>query len=290
MDKKGFISLEMIVLLILIILAIGIIQGYFQSSSEKLSNELFEGNLEKISIETCDNLINNPGIPNNWNTLKNKANIIVGLAILNEDNKTIPNSVSYEKFLAIGEDYNYLINEKLFKNQIKSSLTLRPFNENLEQKTWVSSVNNDNVFSVNRIVTCDFFKKYAINKFVNDGSCNNYHIGEHSCNYFKIFKSYLKTTDYYLLFDENSYKDVYYSLDSTLIPSIPKKVTTDKIRLNEAIESKLLFSEDGIIFIHTNKEDVKAVVVGVPKDFDKKYLKYDYFISSECKLTLKTSY
>ena len=94
----------------------------------------------------------------------------------------------------------------------------------------------------------------------------------------------------YLLFDENSYNDVYYSLDTTLIPSISKKVTNDVIKLNNEIESKLIFSEDGIVFVHTNKKDVKAVLVGVPKDFDKKYLKYDYFISNQCEFTLKTSY
>lgn len=290
MDEKGFSSVEIFVVLILLLLAIGVILEFTQKSSETLSTAISEGNLEKITTETCDNLINNPGSPKNWNELRQKENVIVGLAILNEDNKTIPNSISFEKFLAVGEDYNKLINENIFKNQVKSSISLTAFNENIEQKTWGSSVTSENIFSINRIVTCDFYKKFSINSFQNNGKCNQYHIGEHSCNYFKIFKSYLKTTDYYLLFDENSYNDVYYSLDTTLIPSISKKVTNDVIKLNNEIENKLIFSEDGIIFVHTNKEDVKAVLVGVPKDFDKKYLKYEYFISNQCEFTLKTSY
>ena len=84
MDDKGFSSVEILVVLILLLLAIGIILEFTQESSEKLSTVVSEGNLEKITTETCDNLINNPGSPKNWNELRQKENIIVGLAILNE--------------------------------------------------------------------------------------------------------------------------------------------------------------------------------------------------------------
>ncbi len=120
MDERGFSSVEILVVLILLLLAIGVILEFTQESSEKLSTAISEGNLEKITTEACDNLINNPGNPKNWNELRQKEKVIAGLAILNEDNKTIPNSVSFEKFLAIGEDYNKLINENIFKNQVKS--------------------------------------------------------------------------------------------------------------------------------------------------------------------------
>lgn len=45
-----------------------------------------------------------------------------------------------------------------------------------------------------------------------------------------------------------------------------------------------------IVFVHFDKKNVKAVLVSVPKNFDKSKLKYDYFITNDCKLILKAWY
>ena len=70
MDERGFSSVEILVVLILLLLAIGVILEFTQESSEKLSTAISEGNLEKITKEACDNLINNLGNSKNWAELR----------------------------------------------------------------------------------------------------------------------------------------------------------------------------------------------------------------------------
>ena len=45
-----------------------------------------------------------------------------------------------------------------------------------------------------------------------------------------------------------------------------------------------------IVFVHLDKAKTKAVIVSVPKNFDKDKLNYDYFITNECNLILKAWY
>lgn len=288
MDDKGIMSSEIMILLVVIVLIIGIIANFTEKNTYKLNEKISSENIGKFSIELCDNLINNPGTPKNWDSLSNKNNIIPGLSIVNENNATIVNSVSYEKLIALSNDYDQLMNKKLLNDKYKSSITLTPLSGEIENIR-IGDDNLENPVTVNRIVSCDFFKKYTIGKFEKGGPCNEYHITPHSCNHFKIFKSWLKKTDYYLLFEKNSYKDCYWTIDSTLIPGLPKLVDDEKIYLNPKIEEKTLLSKDGVIFIHIKQENPKAVIVGVPKDFDKNRLSYDYFVEKQCNFKLQIS-
>lgn len=283
MDNKGIISSEVIIILILILLILGIIVNFTERTENELTEVVSSENNEKIAIEFCDNLINTPGSPNNWNTLKHKNNAIAGLAIIDENNHTIPNSVSYEKFMALKENYKKLMDN----NHFKSSITLKPLTGSIPEITIGDNLKNP--VTVNRIISCDFFKKYVVNSFEDNMKCNDHHLTPHSCNHFKVFKSWLKKTDYYILFEKNSYKDTYYKIDSTKIPGFSKVAESDKIYLNPKIEEKLLLDKEGIIFIHINKLNPKAVLIGIPKDFDKEKLNYDYFVKTECNFMVQTS-
>lgn len=255
-------SSDTIVLLILIVLIIGVIATLNEKNTQVISSKITDENLEKRAIELCDNLINNPGTPKNWHKLANKNNVVPGLAIVDENNNTVVNSVDYEKLIAY---------DKVIENNIK--ISLKPLTGTVEEIT-IGNNNLDSYITVNRLVICDFLKKYSIGSFKEDG--------ESSSNHFKVFISNLKKTDYYLLFDENSYKDYFWSIESTQVPGIKKQATSDKIYLNNLINEKIILKSDGIIFIDINHKNPKAVVVGVPKDFDKNKLNYDYFVSKEC--------
>ena len=286
MDNKGIMSSEIIILLIIIVLIIGIIASFTERSSNKVNEKISSENIEKKAIEFCDNLINNPGTPVNWQELKNKNNIIVGLSLIDENNQSVVNSVDYSKLMALSADYDKLITKNVFNDQYKSSITLSPLTGSVPIIELGDS-DLENPTTVNRLVTCDFFKKYTLNSFKKDGECNHYHITTHSCNHFKVYKSWLKKMDYYLLFEPNSYNNYTWSMDSTEIPDIPKKASDDKIYLNDEIEGKILLSNNGIMFVHINQENPKAVIVAVPKDFDKSKLCYDYFVPTECNLKVQ---
>lgn len=286
MDRKGMISGEIIVLLILIVLMIGIIANFTERTSYKITDKTANENLEKQASEFADNLINNPGTPNNWNELKNKNNVIPGLGILNENEATVVNSVDYIKLIALKSDYKNLITKQVFNNDFKSSLTLTPLTGSVGEIT-LGEDNLENPATVNRLVKCNFLKKYTIGSFEKNGPCNSHHITTHSCNHFKLFTSYLKKMDYYLLFEKNSYNNYYWTIESTEIPGIPKIANTEKIYLNNIIKQKILLNNNGVIFVHINQENPKAVLVSVPKEFDKSKLNYDYFVSTECNLKVQ---
>lgn len=286
MDNKGIMSGEIIVLLILIVLIIGVTANFTERNSNRIAEKISDENMEKRAAEFCDGLIKNPGTPKNWNELRNKNSIMPGLAITDENNASIVNSVDYDKLMALKGNYKKIIDENVFDNGFKSAITLAPL-AGTADKVSVGDEDLENPATANRIVMCNFLNKYAIGKFEKNGPCNYYHLTAHSCNHFKIYTSYLEKADYYLLFEKDSWENYSWSIGSTQIPGLSKQATADSIYLNDIIKGKIILKSDGIIFVHINQENPKAVIVAVPKDFDKNKLNYDYFVPTECSLKVQ---
>lgn len=287
LDNHGNFTLEILVVAIIILLILGVLAIAIELSTEKISKSVESNNIEKTITETCDYLINNPGIPKNWDDYKSK---IIGLAIITEDDNVIPNSVSYFKLVELGRDYERLVTKKLFDDKFKSSMELIPLKTSLSSVKIGSSDESGNVYSVNRLVKCEFFKKYVVDDFSKEGKCNhNHNKKDYSCNYLKLFKKNLKNFDYYLLIDDSEKNNVEYSIDTTHYKEYNgEKITNTKIYLNNKFNSLFEGEETtSIIFVHLNKKNVKAVLVAVPKDFDKNKLKYDYFIMQPCNFVIK---
>ena len=122
MDNKGNFTLEIVVVGIVILLILGITSLASEISQEKISKNVENSNIEKTINEVVDTLINDPGTPINWEDFKPKR---VGLAIINVDEKVIPNSVSYFKLLELGRDYDKLVKRKIFDNKFSSSMEVQ---------------------------------------------------------------------------------------------------------------------------------------------------------------------
>ena len=281
-------AIELGIVLVLILLISGAILISVENTTDKILNAEEKENMEALASEAVDNLINNPGVPDNWHEIKKGT---PGLAVVSEDGEIIPNSVSYQKFMALADNYKKLIYENLFNSKIKTSMEMIP------QKSSISSVkigSNDesgNVFSVNRLVKCDFYRKYVMNDFQNHGKCNHNHDQDsHSCSYFKIFKGNLKSSNYYLLIDGSETDDLKYMVDTTRVVKgrYFESCISDCIYLND----KISFYDDdsAVVFIHFDKPKAKAVLVSVPKDFDREKMEYDYFKINECEFVLKGWY
>ena len=266
----------------------GVVLSSVEDTSQKIIRTQEINNMEKLTSEILDNLINNPGVPENWNEYDRGT---PGLAIVNEEGQTVPNSVSYAKFIALGKNYDKMVYENLFNSKIKSSIELNP------QKSSISSVKigdieeGNGIFSVNRLVKCDFYKSYVIKDFQNEGKCERHHSQkDHSCNYFKVFPGNFKKSDYYLLVDDNEEYDLNYIVDTTRVVKERywEKVGSKEVYLND----KIFFYDDdsAVAFVHLDKPHPKAVIICVPKDFDKSFLDYDYFRTNECELRLTAWY
>lgn len=288
MDNKGNFTLEIVVAGMILLLILGIISLATEVSQEKISKSVESNNIEKTISEIADSLINDPGKPIIWEDYKPSR---IGLAIINEDENVIPNSVSYFKLLELGRDYDNYVTKRIFNNKFQSSMELIPYETSISSvKIGSNDIDSNNVYSVNRVVKCDFFKKYVICDFLNDGKCNhNHNQKDHSCNYFKIFKGNLKKTDYYLLLNNSEVPESKYSIDTTHFKNYKYKSTSNtKIYLNNELKELFEGNESSsIVFIHFDKKDTKAVLVGVPKDFDKSKLNYNYFTTQKCDFIIK---
>ena len=283
MDNRGNMMIEVGIILILVLLISGIVLTSFENTTEKIVKVEEKENIETLVCEVVDNLINNPGIPDNW---FESGKGIVGLAIVNEGGETIPNSISYSKFIALGKNYKKLVDEKLFNSKIRTSMEIIPEESSISSVKIGSTEDANEVFCVNRLVKCDFYKRYVLKDFGIEGKCNHKHDqSSHSCNYFKIFKGNVEKSDYYLLVDD----DVKYIVDTTrVVKERYWQHASDVIYLNNEIS---FYDDDSaVVFIHFNQPNAKALLVSVPKTFDKNNLEYDYFKTNECVFILKAWY
>ena len=279
--------IEIGIILIIILVIFGVVLTSIEDSTEKAIKATEINNMEKLISEVIDNLINNPGIPDDWN---DKGRGTPGLAIISDGGQVVPNSVSFSKLVALGKNYDEMVYEKMFTSKIHTSMELLPKESSISSVKIGEWEDGDNIFSLTRLVKCDFYKNYVIKDFENGGKCNKHHSqDECSCNYFKIFKGNLKKSDYYLLIDEDE-DDLSYIVDTTRIVKDRywETATSDEIYLNNEIE----FYDDtsAVVFVHLDEPHARAVLVSVPKNFDENFLEYDYFRTNDCDFVIKAWY
>ena len=288
MDNRGNLVIEIAIVLIITLMISGIVLNYSELLTNRAITSAESENTEILISEMADNLVNNPGVPDNW---EKYGRGMPGLAIINEEGKTISNSISFSKFIALKNNYKNLVDKKLFSSKIKTSMELVPQESSISSVKIGDSNEKGDIFSANRLVKCDFYKKFVIKDFQYEGKCNHKHSQDrHSCNYFKIFPVNLKKSDYYLLIDPEQSKDLKYIIDTTRVVKQRywQNPGSDKIYLND----KISFYDDSsaVVFIHFNKPHVKAVLVSVPKNFKMHDLNYDYFRENTCNFILKAWY
>ena len=287
MDNRGNMAIEVGIVLIVILLICGFVVNFSEMLTQKSLKASETENAEILIMEVIDNLINNPGVPENWEKHEKGT---PGLAIINEHGEVIPNSVSYVKFTVLGKNYKKLVERKLFKSKVKTSMELIPQESSISSVKIGDKNEAGDIFSVNRLVKCDFYKRYVIKDMQYGGKCNHKHSQDKcSCNYFKIFPGNLRKSNYYLLIDDNE-KDISYMVDTTRIAKARdwQNPISYRILLNDEIS----FYDDSsaVVFVHLDKPHAKAVLVSVPKNFDRDKLKYDYFRTNDCNLILKAWY
>lgn len=288
MDNRGNIVVEIAIVLIVILMISGIVLNMSENITNKAVTSSEMEHTEIIISEVIDNLINNPGVPENWFEYKKG---MPGLAIINEHEEIIPNSVSYEKFTVLGKNYKKLVTEKLFNSKLKTSIELIPMKSSISSVKIGDKNEKGNVFSVNRAVKCDFYKKFVLKDFKNQGKCNHNHKQDsHSCNYFKVFKGNMRKSNYYLLIDKEEKNNLQYMVDTTRVVKSRfwENPKSDIININDKFD----FYDDSsaVVFIHFNKPHAKAVLISVPETFKINDLNYDYFQTNDCNLILKAWY
>ena len=93
-----------------------------------------------------------------------------------------------------------------------------------------------------------------------------------------------------MLIDDNEKYNLKFIIDTTRVVKEKywENTMSNQIYLNDKID--FYDDTDAIVFIHIDKPKAKAVLVSVPKNFDKNKLSYDYFRINECQFVLKAWY
>ncbi|KZX14610.1 hypothetical protein MBCUT_20000 [Methanobrevibacter cuticularis] len=324
-DSKGVLfSTDFLLGLFLFIIAIGMMINIIDNSDDKILNSLEVNNLERLTSEIADYLINNPGSPENWENLNDYNDVSPGLAIRNGNNDTIINSISFKKIKILeNEQYETLIDRNIFNDEIKSSIAIYPFNENLDPITIGNDVINKNISNVvvvNRTITCDFLSSLALVSIINenrdiiyDKLCNHDIIDNGNdiseldhvenqdfiwiCKEFKVKRSELENNNYYLLFNKESTKiNSHWILDSSKTEiNIENSITSPIINLNRYFEDNLANESSLIFYLHCkvpkkDKNKFECVLASVPYDLNLDNINIDYFKTQNSYFILKTWY
>ncbi len=315
-DTNGIVfSVEVLIGILILVILIGIIANITDSSNEKIFNSIENNYLEKISAETVDYLIKNPGSPENWQKLSNFNNIIPGLAIKKKNSETLINTVSFEKFNVLKDNYHQLIDNNLFKNEIHSSIAIYPINSKINPILLGNNDNNSlitNIYVSNRTVKCDFLSDYVLinlknfndeNNLYNSNTCEhvlNKTVDEnyiYICKSFKIKDSNLDYGSYYLLFEEeNKNNENFWEISSPdILSNNYMTINSNEICLNDVLIEKLKNKNERILYLHfkikkENKDEFSSVLVHIPNDLEIDDIIIDYFKEQDCYLILKTWY
>ena len=193
-DQCGLLySTELLLSIILLVFIIGVMANLSDGLNEKILAEEKFSSLESIAVESSDYLLNNPGMPENWeddNGLDNgivSSSIAPGLAIKKKDmengqfysestneEKVISNTISYHKLKKIKNNYDSLINKNLFNDSFKSSIAVYPLNteiqpvimgDDLYDNVLYDNVNDNDIAVAKRTVKCDFHSSFAVYDF-----------------------------------------------------------------------------------------------------------------------------
>ncbi len=255
-DSKGFIfSTDLLLSLIIITVIIGISADAIDYSNGHMGDQTSRATLERCTLEAADILIKTPGSPDNWESISNFEEISPGLALNynNSTTKTVSNTLSWEKINNLTQNYEKLIENKIFPPNIKSNIIIYPLDPRIKpmimHEEAISSKSSE-IVVVNRTVQCNFFINYTImvidwnkNKINNSQNVSNTfkysqsdicpHQGLNSiinhnspsnqspskiweCHHFNSSADYLEKNDYYLITDPSPIieKSFYWTLDT----------------------------------------------------------------------------
>ena len=183
-DNYGLVySTELLLSIIILFVIIAMVINLSGVLNEKTLSVEELSNLEKISVESSELLLNNPGVPEDWeNIIEDDAskNIIPGLALKTknvrngefrdesaESEELVPNIISYSKLLKLSSCYDDLVNKNLFNNSYKSSIAVYPLNPKLDSIVMGDDLSRTgkDVIVINRTVKCDYLSGFVIYSF-----------------------------------------------------------------------------------------------------------------------------
>lgn len=291
-DSKGFIfSTDLLLSIIIITVIIGISADAIDYSNGFMGDQNSRTILERCTLEAADILIKTPGSPDNWEVLPNCEGISPGLALsYNNSTKSISNTLSWEKINNLTQNYDKLVENKIFPKNIKSNIIIYPLDPRINpiiiHEEPIPSKSSE-IVVINRTVQCNFLSNYTViimdwdknklnnsqnvsNKFKYSKSdiCPHQELNDSlshasptntspskiwECRHFNTSTDYLEKNDYYLLTDPSPMvgKSSYWTLDTANnFSSVNNSFKSPNIKLNDEIKNLMGEKENVTLWIH----------------------------------------
>ena len=322
-DNYGLVySTELLLSIIILFVIIAMVINLSGVLNEKTLSVEELSNLEKISVESSELLLNNPGVPEDWeNIIEDDAskNIIPGLAL---KTKNVRNGEFRDES---AESEELVPNIISYNNSYKSSIAVYPLNPKLDSIVMGDDLSRTgkDVIVINRTVKCDYlsgFVIYSFNDFELEGenyvkteSCNHdnvWNLTSHECDNndfwlcrsFRIYKKSLENYDFYLLSpDMIKTADVYYTIENLNKASDKVYRLDDEVlELDDFFLNDLENASSSIYTIHfkvpkRSADEFKSALVAVPTNMsedlkNRNQLDYEYFTIQDVNFVMKTSY
>lgn len=318
-------SMDLMLALIIITVVLGVSADAMDVVGWKIQDYSYTNSLERITIGAADMLIKNPGSPENWEESGDFSGVTPGLAEIDPVTMEVrPNTLNIRKINSLKENYDELMKGGVIPPYCKSSLTISPVDQSLEPIIMgeLNSSSSTDVIVVNRSVLCNFFNtttvvfidamKYnsSITQNSHEYQCPHQGIegkSDHlnvdypnkkpgwTCYPFKITRSMLNSTDFYVMTDPNEISD-----SSTLwIIDCPENTTEDvhyfsgsPVLVNDLIGGCLGNKTTAVLWVHVfssgNPEKTfNTYIAGFPKGTPIEMVKTQYLSPQPCYFIFK---
>ena len=313
-DKYGqAFSMDLLLALVVVTVLIGVSADAVDSVSYKIQDYSFEHSLQRVTMDTAENLIKTPGTPSDWEKVSGGM-ITPGLAEVDpETGRTVPGTLSIKKVNRLKQEYGHVMPTILPEGSY-STIIIYPLNglPPIEVHNETPPGSASDIAVANRTVLCSYMYmacKVSMNAHSNPswthGAGSDWEICPHAglnasmkheepdfetgkpgwvCHHFNITQNDLNSTDFYVLTDP---MDLTGSSSRWIIDS-PDKMRNNgetfisgPIPVNNEIKELLGDNKTAVLWLHVLTSGVPdrsfdAYVVGVPKGTTSSNVRLDY--------------
>lgn len=325
-QKGQILSLDVLLALIIITVAIGMSINAMDIASFKIADYSAGKSLDRITTDAAEILINTPGSPD-WEKTNNSLLVTPGLAMDNNQGEASINVLSIKKISQLKIRYLELMNSRIVPSGGSSSLIIYPSNPSLkilEVHNEIPPSNTSQVAVANRTVLVDFSMDFKIlvnlnpyhNSSLHNASENSQLICPHfnltgikthekpnfntrkpgwTCSNFKVSQQDLNSTDYYLLTDPSSVGDssAWWILDrSENISEEDEKFASNPQMVNDKVSKILGSDSEAVLWFHVltsgdASKSFNVYLVGVPRGTPSDEVRIEYLNPQSYFLELK---
>ena len=315
-NRAQIFSLDVLLALIIITVILGISADAMDMVSYKAQDYSSRLSLEKVTSDAADTLIKSSGSPDKWEEYEISGSTVPGLA-KKEENRTVPNTLSFVKILKLKDNYAPLMYGNILPYGVRSSMAIYPIDPSLSPIIVMNDTVQEGACEVavaNRTVLCEFIHISAVIKigrlkdqqWSEEGEVcphanhnqNNSKTGDSgwTCHHFNVTAGDLNSTDFYVVTDLATVADsAMWEIDRAETQvDCNWKFNKGPILVNDKIAAVMGNDTNAVLWFHVlngdSRDNFDSYVIGVPRGTPLDDVKLNYLGPQPCFFVLKVWY